>query len=105
MRYDAAIAPLIATVRQAHNDRVHEPGESGPTLHGLLVEQAQTLEELVGAMAKIEAMVRFAAGLTKLESKDGRFYLRFLDRPEQAWVEITDSDIVIDDAGNIGLRF
>ena len=105
MRYDAAIAPLIATVRQAHNDRVNEAGKGGPTLHRVIVEQAQTLEELVGAMAKIEAIARFAAGLTKLESKDGRLYLRFLDRPEQAWVEITDSDIVIDDAGNIGLRF
>lgn len=103
MRYDAAIAPLIATVRKAHNDRVHEADKSG--LQGLIVEQAQTLEELVGAMAKIEAMTRLAAGLTQLESKDGRFYLRFLDRPEQAWVEITDSEIVIDADGNIGLRF
>ncbi|WP_164712449.1 hypothetical protein [Trueperella bialowiezensis] len=56
-------------------------------------------------MAKHEAMARFAAGLTQLETEDGRFYLRFLDRPDQDWVELTDSDIVIDEAGNLGLRF
>lgn len=105
MKYDASVASLIAAVRQAHNDRVNEIGHGGATLYGHIVELAQTVQELASAMAKIEALARLAAGLTQLEVKDGRFYLRFLDRPDQDRVELTDSDIVIDEAGNLGLRF